>query len=545
MNKKRIVYFHLQVIQRGHVLLDEFLLPKKSKKLLFSEDLNGQLPLPFYHFNHDMSGFLSFDEKSQIKIKIDFPCQGLITSQGTIYHRLATSRSTEYFTLTKTDYMSLEYSDLTFLGRFEQKPQEKSIRKDSRYSLTLLELVASTAAERNSLIAGIVLAGFIISCVSLGFAYRKIDIPMSFENLRDNYTLPYIDAAIFETAPEALKFNLDRKYYTTSAINFYREFVILFMGWQIPTWKYLYPTAISTVQDAFEEQQEKREEYITTQESLRQQTGTNFKHISMPLIIGQSYPEKILYLLNGLSYFHQGLKKNLESRRQITDIFRNDISYNWEDYSGAESAANNAGLLELSKIKVFNQLNNEEEMYHQGLILGQKATLLRKVRDYYSKPHVLLSEKNIDPVYISPEKGLFLQDLPINDLSQLVFNEIHAAELYTEEQPQIREPEIGHISSNLLEDAIAKNQFQIRSCYEIQLRKDPDIRGTLSWSWSIDTRGLVYNLVITNANLQNRELIDCVRRTLASWRFPKPEKGSINVFHTFKFTPQKSGNQPG
>jgi hypothetical protein len=90
-------------------------------------------------------------------------------------------------------------------------------------------------------------------------------------------------------------------------------------------------------------------------------------------------------------------------------------------------------------------------------------------------------------------------------------------------------------------DAAAVNSFvnarfeQVRACYERRLKMNPLLEGDVDMNISIASTGKVSGIAVTADTVRDAEMLECVRRTIRGWTFPKPEGGRAIVAKNFKF----------
>ena len=90
-------------------------------------------------------------------------------------------------------------------------------------------------------------------------------------------------------------------------------------------------------------------------------------------------------------------------------------------------------------------------------------------------------------------------------------------------------------------DVAAVNTFinvrfgQLRACYERRLKVDSSLKGTLDLNISIASTGKVNWVSVNRNTVRDSKMLSCVRRTIRSWDFPKPQGGRVIVAKTFHF----------
>ncbi len=76
----------------------------------------------------------------------------------------------------------------------------------------------------------------------------------------------------------------------------------------------------------------------------------------------------------------------------------------------------------------------------------------------------------------------------------------------------------------------------MKSCYERELKKDPTLKGKIVVQFTIGPMGRVTNSKIGSSSMRNAAVGSCILGRIRSWRFPKPEGGSVTVSYPFVFT---------
>ena len=116
---------------------------------------------------------------------------------------------------------------------------------------------------------------------------------------------------------------------------------------------------------------------------------------------------------------------------------------------------------------------------------------------------------------------------------------MNASSFMMRKSKEFKEPVIGKISSRKVEQVIIRKKFEIQLCYEAALRRDSKINGVMNWSWMLNTKGIISNIKLERSNITDDRMIDCIRRKLSRWKFPKPKRGSVKIEFPFKFSTVK------
>jgi hypothetical protein len=80
----------------------------------------------------------------------------------------------------------------------------------------------------------------------------------------------------------------------------------------------------------------------------------------------------------------------------------------------------------------------------------------------------------------------------------------------------------GTIDREAIRRVLKANERTIRTCYERQLNRNPDLFGKLVLTWDIADGGRALNVHVGSNELGNKEVADCIMDRLKTWKFPDP-----------------------
>ena len=96
-------------------------------------------------------------------------------------------------------------------------------------------------------------------------------------------------------------------------------------------------------------------------------------------------------------------------------------------------------------------------------------------------------------------------------------------------------PRVSGLSPQAIVAVVRSHATAVRACYEIELQKNPDLKGGLQVAFVINADGSVASASIASSTLANARVEACVVRQVKSWTFP-PADVSTNVgSFPFKF----------
>ena len=75
-------------------------------------------------------------------------------------------------------------------------------------------------------------------------------------------------------------------------------------------------------------------------------------------------------------------------------------------------------------------------------------------------------------------------------------------------------------------DVVVAHLLPVRRCYESYLKRDPNARGELHIEWTLSAKGTASKLTVAGFA---DEVAACVRRTVATWKFPSNKAGAYHA----------------
>ena len=95
----------------------------------------------------------------------------------------------------------------------------------------------------------------------------------------------------------------------------------------------------------------------------------------------------------------------------------------------------------------------------------------------------------------------------------------------------------GRLPPEVIQRILRQLRTPIIACYQVGLRKKPDLSGTVSVSFVIDTGGSVSQAVDAGSTLSDRNVCACGAQSVGRVSFPAPEGGVVKVVAPFELTP--------
>jgi hypothetical protein len=93
----------------------------------------------------------------------------------------------------------------------------------------------------------------------------------------------------------------------------------------------------------------------------------------------------------------------------------------------------------------------------------------------------------------------------------------------------------GDLDPSVVTSEVRKRMGAIKSCYERALKRNPSLTGKIALRWTITPAGTVSGIEVESDTMGDSEVANCIKRLIATWRFPPPKGGSVDVAFPFVF----------
>jgi len=97
----------------------------------------------------------------------------------------------------------------------------------------------------------------------------------------------------------------------------------------------------------------------------------------------------------------------------------------------------------------------------------------------------------------------------------------------------------GKLDKGKIASVVRRRIKSVQSCYERELKKNPDLAGKISMQFTIGSVGRVTAIKATVNTTGSASVANCIKQRISLWRFPKPEGGDVTVSYPFVFTATK------
>jgi len=103
--------------------------------------------------------------------------------------------------------------------------------------------------------------------------------------------------------------------------------------------------------------------------------------------------------------------------------------------------------------------------------------------------------------------------------------------------PRVRQAKAqvsGSLDKDIIRRIVRAHINEVRSCYNSELAKDPNLKGRVSIKFTIAASGKVSKAKVASSTLSNTTLESCIATAIKRWYFPKPKGGGV-VTVTYPF----------
>ncbi len=543
--KKEIGYdVIVSVLQNGTTLSKAHYPATKNLGVLeLSNQGNGPLSLPHYPFPNNSIEFIRMDGKN-IFLLVNYKWEGFTTSSGELVNINRRLKGVEEIKLGRGDYGSISYKDIRIMFKidvYKPKKFERPSKRDRSYIPSLLSLALPFREERQNFAIGIACSLLIFALIVAALFTTPTKVPTSIDQLPPEYILPFVEKEYFSTAPERLQNDLDRDQLVASVFNHYRALTELILGWQGYDKSLLFSSTI----ERYEATNQRASDKVEALKEMQSEVDTkvlanrNSALLLMPAVMGESINGKILRGVDKISSLHAALADSLERRKVFSKEYAEIVAHDFEEYRNIRKRR--GGLSKLSRIKPWARLTNEQLMYKEAQDVADSAYDMRYFIDSNISPEDKLDLIKDSPVAVPREfrygSGIGGVDfMALDDRLYLIEASVFGGPYKAK---AIKEPLIGELDPKLVSKYIRKHRFQLQQCYELALRRNELAKGTMEWSWRIDSRGIISDISLLKSSIADKKMSRCISKYISKWRFPRPRRGSVEVSYPFEFSPSK------
>lgn len=96
-------------------------------------------------------------------------------------------------------------------------------------------------------------------------------------------------------------------------------------------------------------------------------------------------------------------------------------------------------------------------------------------------------------------------------------------------------PPTGGLTAEQIRRVVVAHQGALRACYESEVQRNPNLRGGVTMTWSIEPGGTVTSASVMGSTLGNPRVEGCIQRQVKTWKFPVANAPTTVGSFPFKF----------
>ena len=530
----------VQILQNG-ATIKELQLPFKPSRLIsLSSRETDPLGLNLYPLSRDIP--ILKIEKNEAKIFIDHAWEGFIVCKGEMKDVLPNTSLGDHYTIFAGDCASLAWHDLRLLV-YIREPQNKinpRFGTDSRYLLSPFSTFIRDRFEGNALLGAALLCGVLFASFWKALTSHEFIRPTQFEDLTDEYTLPFISSETIKIAPELLQENMDLASPLKSILEWHQNYLNNAFSWKVTSSIVDHQVIGQKAQDEWSDLSANlsrlKDTYDSSSAAILESPIA--AQVKLKSILGPTFSQRAKAVLERFDYITENADKRLESKKKFISEFKADTGYNWDDYQRKAKVGNSEALSQLAG-NAFN-VDKEKKMYRDFEALSSLAENRQQIFLNSLQDKNLLADTS--GVLIRAEPGVLGLSggaIPTINLSKLAMMPVSEFNSKTKPKKPV-EPLSGKIDPALLKSALLSQRMEIQLCYEASLRRNLGNKGKMRWEWVLDTEGQITDIQLVQSEIPDHDLARCVRRKISVFKLPKPRLGSVRISHIFEFRPEKN-----
>jgi hypothetical protein len=530
----------IRILQNGAAIKDVSLPLKASGVLSLSSKESDILGLNLYPLSRNIP-ILKIG-KHEAQVLIDHTWEGFVVSSGNMKDVVPHKSLGDTFVMKPGDFASLAWHDLRLLIYIREPIGKSKTRRgsDSKYLSSPLSTLINDKWQWGAHLLAVGSCLFLFAAFWTGLTSLPDHRPESFEDLDSSYTLPFINPDLLKIAPEVLQEDLDVTRPIHSLLAWHRNYLSNGFTWKLtstnPDHRYLGERA--------KEEKEELDRDLTKIEGALASLSDAARNspiaaqIQIPTIVGPSFSQKVVAVLNRFEYISINAKNRLDTKKAFQSQFAEGSGYNWEDYQRKNKKQQNEALTTIAQGSFTT--DKEKALY------GQFDALSRRAEDY--RENALSSLEDREALINAP--GILLKTTPgvagINggpipsiDLRKLAMMPVSTFGS-KEKADKPLEPLTGQVNQSLLRQALLSQRMEIQLCYEAALRRNLGQKGKMRWEWILDTEGQITDIQLVRSEIADNDMARCVRRKISVFKLPRPKLGSVKISHIFEFRPEKN-----
>jgi hypothetical protein len=261
--------------------------------------------------------------------------------------------------------------------------------------------------------------------------------------------------------------------------------------------------------------------------------------ISIPTVRGESLDGRAQRIFDKISILSESSDELAKKRVETAEKFNADVGYKFEERKEADKTQEAFAKISQGFLGVESDDKMQERTAKDAA--ANAATIQLRT---YGKDRLLFGRRECcHPPAGMPltQDGVTWLQAQLNKDDDASLSELKASTWSSIEAKRglsLGDHQAGQVDPTSVETVTA-GRYQLKLCYEMALRRNKSAGGAMEWRWTIGSDGRASDLNLIRSSIRDDELVKCVREKIASWRFPRPEGGTVEVRYPFEFSRDK------
>lgn len=481
--------------------------------------------------------------RSSLILNPNLPWDGVI-NDGSDVHVLSSSRPLrKIISISQSTTGTLRLEDMTIMIKVGPRNAGRSstVIKKSGYAASPFSLIADLRSDGIALLLGAL--GSLIICGSIWWSLdnRPTGTYEKITDLPQNRLSAFLANSYLSSAPNMIQSGLDRFKFVRSVWSYYTDLaIVLGFGESAGTGKQIFQSTKDYYGKLLSVQATQLENSESSQRKKISGPPSRGPIISIPTVRGESLDGRTQRIFDKISVLSESSDQLAKKRIEIAEKFAADVGYKFEERKEADKTQEAFAKISQGFLGVESDDKMQERAAKDAA--AEAATIQLRI---YGKDKLLFGNHECcDRPAGMPltQDGITWLQAELNKGDGSSMSELKAsnwASIDAKRGLSIGDAKAGQVDPASVEKTVTAGRYQLKLCYEMALRRNKAASGAMEWRWTIGSDGRASDLNLVRSSIGDDELVRCVRDKIASWKFPRPEGGAVEVRYPFEFSRDK------
>jgi hypothetical protein len=481
--------------------------------------------------------------RSGLILNPNLPWDGVI-DDGSDVHVLNASRpQKKIISISPTTTGTLRLEDMTIMIKVGPRNVGRNVKivKRGGYAAGLLSLFADFRSDGMALFLGGL--GSLIICGSIWWSLsnRPTETYKQITDLPQNKLSAFLAHSYLSSAPNMIQTGLDRFKFVRSVWSYYSDLgLVLGFGESANTGRQLFTSTKDYYKNLLSIQSSQLETSESHQQKKIAESLVRGPIISVPTVRGESLDGRVQRIFDKIAIVLDSSNELSKRRVDIAEKFAADIGYKFE----ARQEANSTQEAFAKISQGFLGIESDDIMQERAAKDAAAKAAAIQLKIYGKERLVFGTSQCCQPPAGMPltQDGITWLKPDLSHVDGASLSELKAStwgSIDTKRGLSIGGTKAGQVDPASVEKTVRAGRYQLKLCYEMALRRNKTAGGAMEWRWTIGSDGRASDLNLIRSSIADDELVRCIRDKIASWRFPRPDGGTVEVKYPFEFSRDK------